>query len=207
VTDSYAVTVITAYPGVPVVFDGETVLTGTNGEVTVNATSGEHVISTPPAVTLGNASRAVFEQWNDSQASPSLHLNISSDMTLLAIYRRQHYLSVTSPFGQTEGAGWYDENATALFCVVPPFVVEQTVHAFRGWSGDSTDSSPVSSLFMNGPKNVQASWEDFERGARNENVLWLEPPFIASLAILLVSIIFLAVSLRSRRRSVPVKVS
>lgn len=207
VTDSYAVTVIIGYPDVPVVFDGETVLTGTNGELTVNATPGEHVISTPPAVTLGNASRALFGQWNDSDASASLHLNISSDMTLLAIYRRQHYLSVTSPFGQTEGAGWYDENATALFRVAPPLLVEQTVHAFRGWSGDSTDSSPVSSLFMDSPKNVQASWEDFEPGTRNENVLWLEPPFIVSLAILLVSLIFVAVSLRSRRRSVPVKVS
>jgi hypothetical protein len=207
VAELCTLTLITGYPSVPIVFDNETLLTRTNGVLTVNATPGDHVISAPPAVTLGNTSRAVFEQWNDSHASPTLQLNVLNDMTLLAIYRRQHHLTVTSPFGQTTGTGWYDENATALFHVEPPVLFEQTVHVFERWSDDSVDSSPASSVFMNSPKNAQASWEDFERGTRNENVLWLQMLFIASLATLFASLVFVGVSLLSRGRSVPVKVS
>jgi hypothetical protein len=206
VTDLCALTVIIGYPSVPIVFDGETLLTGTNGRLTVNATLGDHVISTPPVVTLGNTSRAVFVQWNDSHASPTLHLNVLSDITLLAFYRRQHYLTVMSPFGQTTGTGWYDENATALFRVAPPLVIEQTVHAFKGWSGDSMDSSPASSVFINSPKNVQALWKDFEHDTGNENLLWLERLFIVSLAIMIASLVFAALSLCSKRRGTSVEV-
>ena len=203
VTNSFAITAIVGYPNVPVMFDNETVLTGPAGELTVNATPGEHLISVPPIVMLTNTSRAVFEQWNNSQASPTLRLNTSSEMMLLAIYRRQHYLTVTSPFGQAKGTGWYDENAIAPFHVAPPLLIEQTVHVFTGWSGDSIDSSPASNVFMNSSKNIQASWKNLERGEQNENLLALQTLFALSLAALLVSLIFAVMSLRSRREPMP----
>jgi len=203
VTNSFPVTVIIGYPNVPVMFDTETVLTGPAGELTVNATPGQHLISVPSIVMLTNTSRAVFEQWNNSQASPTLRLNTSSEIKLVAIYRRQHYLTVTSPFGQAKGTGWYDENAIAPFHVAPPLLIEQTVHVFTGWSGDSIDSSPASDVFMNSSKNIQASWKNLERGEQNGNLLALQTLFALSLAALLVSLIFAVMSLRSRREPMP----
>jgi hypothetical protein len=204
VTDSYTLTVIIGYPNVPVVFDGQTALTAANGELIVNATPGAHVISVPPTVTLENTSRLVFKQWNDSSASPTLQIDSSGDLTLYAIYRRQHHLNVTSPFGQAAGSGWYDENATAFFHVEPPVLVEQTVHVFERWFGDSADSSPASSVFMNDSKNIQASWKDFEP-TRSDNVLWLQILLGVSFAMLLASLLFAVLSLGSRRRSRPTK--
>ena len=202
VTDSFAVTVIVGYPNVPVEFDGKTIRTSSKGEVTLNATPGEHVVSVPSVVMLGNTSRAVFDRWDDSRTSPTLRLATASDATLLAIYRRQHHLSVTSPHGQTTGTEWYDENAIARFHVAPPLLVEQTAHVFTGWSGDSIDSSPSSSVFMNSSKNIEASWKDLEPRTRNENLLPVQALFIVSLVIALSSLVFVAMSLRSRRRSV-----
>jgi len=201
VTNSFPVTIIIGYPNVPVMFDNETVPTGMTGELTVNATPSEHVISVPPVVMLTNTSRAVFEQWNDSGPSPTLRLITSTDMALLAIYRRQYYLSVTSPFGRANGTGWYDENAIAPFDVAPPVLIEQTTHVFTGWSGDSIDSSPASSVFMNSSKNIQASWKDITRGEPNENPPTLQALFTLSLAALVVSLIFAVMSLRYRRKS------
>mgnify|MGYP002153772303 CR=1 FL=1 len=200
VSDSFTATVIIRYPSVPVQFDAESFRTGTFGEVTANATPGEHLITVPPVIMLGNASRAVFQQWNDTLSGPTLHLTLSGDLALLAIYRRQYYLNVTSPFGQTNGSGWYDENAVAQFHVTPPLLVDETTHVFAGWSGDSNDSSPASSVSMNGSKDIRASWRGLERGGEDVTLLQLQALLTLSSATLLGSLIFAGMSLHSRRK-------
>jgi hypothetical protein len=199
VMDSYSVHVIVGYPNAIVEFDDLIFRTGTNGEITLNATPGEHLISVQPTIMIGNAARAVFQQWNVTSASSTLHLSASRDTCLLAIYRRQYYLNVTSRLGRASGAGWYDEDSVASFRVMPPIMTNNGTHAFVGWLGDSNDSSPSSSVDMNRPKNMDASWKDVKSGGEGTSILQLEVLFATSLAILLTCVIFVVMSFRHRR--------
>jgi hypothetical protein len=198
VTDLFSTHIIVGYSNATVQFDGQAFRTGENGEITLNATLGEHSISTPPIIMIGNATRAVFQQWNVTSTSSTLSLSIRRDMYLLAIYRKQYYLNVTSPLGQVSGAGWYDENSVALFRVMPPIVTNNGTHAFVGWLGDSNDSSPSSSVNMNSYKSIDASWKDVTP-AEGTSILQLQLLVATSLAILLACVIFVVTSFRHRR--------
>jgi hypothetical protein len=120
-------------------------------------------------------------------------------MYLLAIYRKQYYLNVTSPLGQASGAGWYDEDSVALFRVMPSIVTNNGTHAFVGWSGDSNDSSPSSSVNMNSSKSMDASWKDVTPAGEGTSALKLQLLLVTSLAILLACVIFVVTSFRHRR--------
>ena len=199
VTDSFSTHVIVGYPNATVEFDGQPFRTGENGEITLNATPGEHWIWTPLIIMLGNTTRAVFQQWNVTSTSSTLNLSISGDTCLLAIYRKQYYLNVTSPLGQASGVGWYDEDSLALFRVTPPIVANNGTYAFIGWLGDSGDSSPSSDVNMNSSKNIDASWKDVTPAGKGAITLQLQLLFVTSLAILLASVIFVITSFRRRR--------
>jgi hypothetical protein len=201
VTDSYSVHVIAGYPNAILKFDDQALRTGASGEITLNATPGQHLISAPPIIMIGNTARAVFQQWNVTSASSTLRLSASRDICLLAIYRRQYYLNVTSPLGRVSGAGWYDENSTAMFRVTPPIVTSNGTHVFVGWVGDSDDSSPSSSVPVNSSKKIEASWKDVKSEEESMNILQLQALFVTSLAILLASTSFAVWSFRHRRSS------
>ena len=201
VTDSFSAHVIIGYPNANVEFDGQSSRTGPSGDITLNATRGEHNLSAPPVIMMGNTTRAVFEQWNVTSASSTLQLSISGEVCLLAIYRKQYYLNVTSRLGQVSGAGWYDENSTATFLVTPAIVTNQGTHVFIGWLGDSNDPSPSARVFVDSPKNVEASWEDIKPAENGVNILLLEALFVASVAVLVASIVFVVISIRHRRSS------
>jgi hypothetical protein len=201
ITDSYSVHVIVGYPNAIVEFDDLIFRTGTNGEITLNATRGEHVITAQPNIVIGNTARAVFQQWNVTSASSTLGLSASRDICLLAIYHRQYYMNVTSPLGRVSGAGWYDENSTAMFRVTPPIVTSNGTRAFVGWLGDSNDSSPSSSVPVNSSKKIEASWKDVKSGGEGMIILQPEIIFVASFAILLASIMYAVLLFRQRNRA------
>ena len=208
VSDLFRITVIIGYPDVSVQFDGGSFRTEQSGEVTVKASPGEHLVSVPPIIPLGTTSRAVFQQWNDTTPSPSLRMITSTDMSLYAIYRRQYYLNVTSPFGKTTGTGWHDEDSTAPFLVRPSLVVEEEkTHVFVGWSGDSTDSSPASRVLIDDAKKITASWKDVEHVEQDATLLRFEVLLMTSLAILCASLIYFGMSLRSRRKNLSADLS
>jgi hypothetical protein len=200
ITDSFSVTVIVGYPSAAVQLDDQTFQTGVRGDVSMNATRGEHLISVPPIIIFENKSRAVFQQWNVTASSSNLHLLLSRDVCLLAIYQRQYYLNVTSPLDQVSGTGWYDEDSVAQFHATPFVVLEGKTHVFVGWTGDSSDSAPASSVFMNSPKNIEALWKELNPSERNASPIELQAFSALSLAILLGSIVFVGMSLRGIRK-------
>ena len=75
-------------------------------------------------------------------------------------------MNATSSYGEVEGSGWYDENSTATILLHPPMIIEAGV-LFLHWTGDSTDTNPITLLFVNSPKTIQATWETF--GGPNES--------------------------------------
>jgi hypothetical protein len=199
VTNAIVLTLSLGYPDIQIELDSRTYRTQTDGKLTADVTAGKHTISAPSMISLSDASRAIFRQWNATSSSPTLVLNLSSDTCLVAVYQRQHYLAVTSPFGLTTGTGWHDENSTVAFQVTPPIVEDDRTHLFMGWSGDSRDPSPASYIFMNAPKNVSAEWKDLNPDRRDHpSQQWLLLTFAS--VILTFALIFLGYQLASRRR-------
>ena len=75
--------------------------------------------------------------------------------------RTQFYLTVTSPFGQSQGQGQYNQGDTATFSVSPTRIrgVEPFVDAvFVGWTGASTSNEATATVIMDSNKTVTAVW-------------------------------------------------
>ncbi|MEM2795037.1 MAG: Ig domain-containing protein, partial [Thermofilaceae archaeon] len=112
-------------------------------------------------------------------------------------------LDVESPYGKTEGAGWYLVNQTATFSVTPTKVEMSGIlgilggyYEFTGWSGDILSTNSVSKIIMDSNKRVVAQFKP------NYTTLLL---ILAGLviAVLLIIVTGLRVKARSRRKVPP----
>jgi hypothetical protein len=196
-----SVSLFTGVRNLPVQFDEAVLNTGSDGRLTLNATVGQHTVIVPAVVGLTDASRLVFEQWNETIGDPALDLELSEDICLYAIYRPQHYLAVASLYGSTVGAGWYDENETARFCVTRPILTaNEKTYVFTEWSGDKTNASPASSILMDEPKSVSASWVEVEEYDFDSAVMQAQVLFLMACVALAASMFFAWRTLRSGGR-------
>jgi len=114
-----------------------------------------HTISVPQVVNQSSDTRYVFSSWDDGDNAIT---RVISKGSYTANYDKEYLLSVTSDYGETQGAGWYKAGNTASFSVTDYIELSDTKHIFTGWSGDYSGDSPSSSLSMNGPKTVTAQW-------------------------------------------------
>jgi len=82
---------------------------------------------------------------------------MDSPHEVVAKYKKQHYLKVTSEFGNPRGEGWYDEGTKAEFVVTSPsgFLIQQVLVS---WTGDTSETSPQGNTVMDRPKTVTAQW-------------------------------------------------
>ncbi|RLF12915.1 MAG: hypothetical protein DRJ62_01390 [Thermoprotei archaeon] len=148
------------YPNVQVQVDDSKYTTSSEGVVEVLLEeAGLHQVSIQDVVELGAGVRAVFDEWSTGSKSSTLELEVSADLEVQASYRRQYLLSVDSDYGVVEGAGWYDEGATAHLHA-PREVDVDVLHkaVFEGWSGDVSSKSCDVTLVMDSPKTVKALW-------------------------------------------------
>jgi len=117
---------------------------------------------TPSIVDHGNKTRRVFIGWSGDSTSKesSASLIIDSAKTVTANWKTQYYLTITSAYGSTTGAGWYDSGSTASFSVTT--LVDhgnKTRRVFTSWTGDSTATTSEASVLINSPKTVTAGWK------------------------------------------------
>jgi hypothetical protein len=107
-------------------------------------------------------SRLVFQGWNvDGQNLQGLSLSLKMDGPHFAAaqYKQQYYVKVLSDQGVPYGEGWYDAGSTAQVYVSTPISTQYGVSiVFNGWQGDLKSSSQSSSLLVDSPKTVIASW-------------------------------------------------
>ncbi|MGB2854314.1 MAG: hypothetical protein WBC55_07680, partial [Dehalococcoidia bacterium] len=106
--------------------------------------------------------RHVFLKWtvdDDTKTNNSISITMDASHTAIADYQTQHYLTVNSEYGDPEGQGWYDDGDMATFSVTSPLggIVRKV---FTKWSGDSTATSPSTTIQMDEPKAVTANWRD-----------------------------------------------
>jgi hypothetical protein len=85
---------------------------------------------------------------------------MNSPITETAQWDHEYFLAVVSFTGSPAGQDWYDSGTDATFSVQSPSSGGTgTQYLFVAWTGDSTDTNPTSTLTMNGPKTVQATWQ------------------------------------------------
>ncbi|MEM2926962.1 MAG: hypothetical protein QXO94_05830 [Candidatus Bathyarchaeia archaeon] len=113
-------------------------------------------ITNPESPIISGATQYVFQTYE-----PSQNVTMDADKTITLRYKTQYYLTVSSPYGTTNGEGWYDSgtNAYAGLDVDSIYHENSTRHMFAQWSGDAsgTNYSQSDAIVMDGPKTAQTS--------------------------------------------------
>ena len=116
-------------------------------------------ISVQPTVELENKTRAVFTGWNGTTPSPSGTVVMNVPTLVVAQWKPQYMIQINSPYGNPQGAGWYDAGAVAQVSIRPQ--VDQgnrTRRIFDEWSGDYSGSNTTLALKVDSPKSLTAKW-------------------------------------------------
>jgi len=114
----------------------------------------------PRIIDLSPVTRLVLISWIMDgvfvSERPSA-IRMDSAHQVVARYRIQHYLTVSSQYGDPRGEGWHDEGSMAEFSVATPagFLIQQVL---VNWTGDVSTTSPRDKTRMDRPKTVTAQW-------------------------------------------------
>jgi len=109
-----------------------------------------------------NGIRYMFTQWSGdySGTSPSASVTMNQPKEVVAGWKTQYYLTVTSSHDNPQGEGWYDSGVVANFSVTSPADEgEGTRYVFTQWSGDYSGTSPSGSVTMSSAREVIANWK------------------------------------------------
>ncbi|MDZ7393974.1 MAG: hypothetical protein ONB25_13880 [candidate division KSB1 bacterium] len=108
--------------------------------------------------------RRVFTGWTGSGEgsytgpdSAGL-VTMNGPITETAQWATHYLLTIASPYGSPQGAGWYLSGTTAHFSVTTPHTEGMTRHIFLRWDGDYQGDEPQGALSMNRPRAVVAEW-------------------------------------------------
>jgi len=164
VSSKHLLSIQTGYSNISITVDGATHKTDHEGEVQIEVEPGAHTIETQEIVPLDEGSRLVFRNWQNGVNSNRIVVNISDDETLSPVYARQYLVTVNSPYAETEGAGWYDENTKVRIAIRPESLkkntggIFQTEYVFESWSGDAIGVDRQIEIPVDRPKLVIVTW-------------------------------------------------
>jgi len=123
-----------------------------------------HTLEVDSTVEGDTGVQYVFVEWSDGSKDASRTLTATEEASLTATFKTQYELTVTSEFGDPQGAGWYDTGSEATVSV-DSSVAETGLmgsfgakKVFQEWSGDLTSDSRTEKIKMDGPKTVKAKW-------------------------------------------------
>ena len=113
-------------------------------------------------IPVSAGTKLVFNGWTvdgNNQAGSSLMIQMNGPHTIVAQYKQQYYLTVSSDQGSVTGEGWYDAGSTAqISAQTPPSPGYGINMVFDGWQGGIQSSSQSTTVLMDGPKSVTATW-------------------------------------------------
>ena len=116
----------------------------------------------PSSISCGEDARYVFQQWTiDSVPASGTSVEITMDTphTVVAHYKTQYLLTVSSDYGIVQGGGWYDAGSPATFSVTTEVDTSYGVRqVFEKWTGDMQSTSASSTITMDSPHTVAAVW-------------------------------------------------
>ncbi len=108
--------------------------------------------------------RYVFKEWDDRDLNLDRSFISDKNMVYVANYKLQYKLEAATEHGTTGGEGWYDAGARASLSVDQEVPVDGSLgslgvkYVFESWVGDINSSSHRTTILMNSPKTVEASW-------------------------------------------------
>ncbi len=153
-----------------------------------------------PTVAGSTGTRYNFTRWSgdsgDTQADSSLSMD--GPKTVTATWRTEHLLTIVTPYGTAEGGGWYTEGGVATASVPDTVTVSGTTYRFGGWTGDSTESSSVVLVPMDGPKTLTATWTVVPAGPPS-SALDVLPWIVIVILVAVVGFLIFLVLWRRRR--------
>ncbi|HLE45442.1 MAG TPA: sialidase family protein [Thermoplasmata archaeon] len=158
--------------------------------------------SVPDEVAGGTGTRYLFAGWSgDSTASTAAaSLPMDGPRTVTATWRTEHLLTIVSPRGTPQGAGWHAEGSQVSVSIEDTVTENGTTYRFAGWSGDATAPSSLVLVPMDRPKTLTATWEvvpptDGPTGLAPDPLPW-----ILVIAVLVIAILLVIVWRRRRRK-------
>jgi len=125
-----------------------------------NAKWGAYRVSAPEEYSNSEGTYK-FVSWKDGVTDNPRSFQVATDTTIEAIYSAKFLMQVTSDYGTTSGAGYYNEGDKATISIdttsTSTGLIDKT---FEGWSGDIRSESPTTQLTVDGPKVIKAEWHD-----------------------------------------------
>jgi hypothetical protein len=157
VTNLVTLTVEGAYPNSTIAFDGISYAASASGELQLQVARGPHTIEVQAMSYVGNVTRKVFVEWEDGTNVNPRTVVLNSDSQISPVYQTQYFVSMSSPYGEATGSGWYDEGSTVTG-YVQPVILQQPSVIFSHWEGSVTAASPRIVFTVTSPAMVVAVW-------------------------------------------------
>jgi hypothetical protein len=162
VSDLVKVDVSTYPKNFLIVVDGVIYAPGPQGKVTFNWEVGStHVISILEKVYYTEpGARLVFKRWSTGETETSITVKVRGPMSIVALYERQFYVEVVSPYGNPSGSGWYPEGSRVNLTVEDiVYLDNNTRMVFSSWSTGQIPTSPDRNyVYVFKPVTVKAEW-------------------------------------------------
>jgi hypothetical protein len=136
--------------------------------VVFDVTNGTFALSTTEYLgVIEGKTRIAFLYWKIPKGTGSeartltVNVTISGESVVAEVKRiKQHYVVVSSDYGNPRGTGWFEANTTVTISVTSPVDHgNNTRRVFVRWLGDFSGTSPSASLFLDSPKTISAEWK------------------------------------------------
>lgn len=111
---------------------------------------------------------------NTQLSSPNMQVRVDKPMTLVAKWKDQYYLDVTTKQGSASGSGWYTAGQMATLEITPPSAPPGVWirYIFDGWTDSSQQKFQNGKVIMNEPKTIKAVWkEDYSPAVINSLIM------------------------------------
>lgn len=108
-----------------------------------------------------NMTRWVFIGWSDGISTPLRTIRLTKSSVIYAIYRKENYISVFSPYGSISGSGWHKSGSDVTISINPTIIElsNGTRFVFTHWTGDIISESPVITFKAESPITLKAFWK------------------------------------------------
>ena len=146
----------------PVIVDGIIYTPTTNSRLLFKwERNSTHTISIlEPVYYTGQGARSVFEKWSTGDTGESITVRVTEPSSIVAIYRNEYYVQVTSRYGNPMGSGWYREGSRANMSVEEIIPIGEGVRAvFNGWSNGQLPDNTENYIYVFSPIQIKANWK------------------------------------------------
>jgi len=149
--------------------------------------------------------RIVFAGWSVNGEAPEdpdgYGFSVTENMSISAVFQKQFFVRVSSPYGEARGSGWYDEGSQMEVSVTPTSVREAGFlgqlgvgKTFANWQENNvilTQSSTVT-ITVTAPGTIEAGW------TTNYGLL----PYLglAVIGAIVIGLVIISLKTRSQRR-------